>query len=73
MEEIRRRYERDGYVWLKRLLPPSDVWNARKDYFEFLSPTGLIKEGTDPRKGIYCGEDWRLVSKNPALLINHRF
>ena len=62
IEEIRRRYEQDGYVWLKRLLPPADVWNTRREYFEFLGPTGLIKEGTDPKNGIYCGGDWRLVS-----------
>jgi phytanoyl-CoA hydroxylase len=62
MEEIQKRYEDDGYVWLKGLLPPSDVWNARKEYFEFLSPTGLIKEDTDPKDGIYCGGDWKRVS-----------
>lgn len=62
MEEIRKRYEDDGYVWLKGLLPPSDVWDARKEYFRFLGPTGLIKEGTDPKDGIYCGGDWKLVS-----------
>ena len=72
MEEIRRRYEQDGHVWLKRLLPPFDVWNARKDYFEFLASTGLIKEGTDPKDGIYCGGDWRLVSEDSFLLINDR-
>ena len=72
MEEIRRQYEQDGYVWLKRLLPPFDVWNTRKDYFEFLASTGLIKEGTNPKDGIYCGRDWGLVSENSLLLINDR-
>jgi phytanoyl-CoA hydroxylase len=33
MEEIRRRYEQDGYVWLKRLLPPFDVWNGSQRIF----------------------------------------
>jgi hypothetical protein len=44
---------------------------ARKEYFEFLASKGLIKEGTDPKDGIYCG-DWRLVGENSLLLINDR-
>ncbi|CAG8954287.1 hypothetical protein HYFRA_00005908 [Hymenoscyphus fraxineus] len=59
MSEICRRYEEDGYVWMKGLLPTADVWRTRKTYFEFIGPTGLIKEGTDPKDGIYCGGDWR--------------
>jgi len=62
MEEIRKRYDEEGYVWLKGLLPSSDVWNARREYFELFGPTGLIKSGSDPKDGVYCGEDWHLVS-----------
>jgi hypothetical protein len=62
LDEIRRRYAEEGYVWLKGLLPATDVWKARRDYFEFLQPTGLLKKDTDPQDGIYCGGDWRLVS-----------
>jgi hypothetical protein len=61
LEEIRERYAKEGYVWLKGLLPAADIWKARQDYFEFLQPTGLLGEGTDPKDGIYCGGDWRLV------------
>ncbi|KAL3421699.1 phytanoyl-CoA hydroxylase [Phlyctema vagabunda] len=57
IEEIRKRYAEDGYVWLKGLLPAEDIWNVRSNYFEFLAPTGLIKQGTDPKDGIYCGGD----------------
>jgi phytanoyl-CoA hydroxylase len=57
MDEIRRHYKEEGYVWLKGLLPPADVWHARKEYFDFLGPTGLIKDGPDPRDGVYCGGD----------------
>ncbi|RDW72212.1 hypothetical protein BP5796_08246 [Coleophoma crateriformis] len=58
LEEIRRRYNQDGYVWLKGLLPAEEIWEARKQYFQFLAPTGLIKPNTDPKEGIYCGGDW---------------
>lgn len=63
LQEIQKRYNEDGYVWLKGLLPPEDVWETRKNYFEFLAPTGLIKQGTDPKDGVYCGGDWHLVSR----------
>lgn len=55
IKEARKRYEEGGYIWLKGLLPPTDVWKSCKDYFEFLQPSGLIKEDTNPQDGIYCG------------------
>lgn len=70
VDEIRRRYAEEGYVWLKGLLPAADVWKARKDYFEFLQPTGLLKKDTDPHDGIYCGGDWRLVSLPTSVTLN---
>ena len=73
MEEIQKRYQDDGYVWLKALLPPSDVWNARKEYFEFLGPTGLIKEGTVPQDGVYCGGDSKIVSRVQLAGISFNF
>lgn len=60
IEEMRQRYEADGYIWVKQLIPKEDVWRMRETYFSYLP--GLTKEGTAYREGIYCGEDWRLVS-----------
>lgn len=52
-EELRRRYADDGYLFLKGLLPRRDVLQARDDYFQFLSPSGLLRDGTAPVAGIY--------------------
>lgn len=53
LEELRKRYDEDGYLFLKGLLPRGDVLKARKQYFELVSPTGVLKEGTDPVEGIF--------------------
>ncbi|KAF8857351.1 hypothetical protein BDZ45DRAFT_705223 [Acephala macrosclerotiorum] len=60
LEEMRARYQKDGYLFVKSVLPPEDVIQARQQYFEYLSPTGLTKEGSDPTDGIYCDCDPRL-------------
>jgi hypothetical protein len=41
MDEIRKRYNEDGYVFLKGLLPKEDVLKAREEYFKMLSPSGV--------------------------------
>ncbi|KAL1984893.1 hypothetical protein VTN96DRAFT_8552 [Rasamsonia emersonii] len=53
MEELRKRYEEDGYLFLKGLLPREDVLKARERYFEMMAPTGVLKEGTKPVEGIF--------------------
>src|SRR5690348_692966 len=53
IEEVRRRYERDGYVFLKGLLPREDVLKAREEYFRLLAPSGVLKPGTSPVEGIF--------------------
>ncbi|CZR52431.1 uncharacterized protein PAC_02308 [Phialocephala subalpina] len=58
LEEMRARYVRDGYLWVKDVLPKEDVRKMRETYFEYLP--GLTKEGTPKREGIFCGDDWRL-------------
>jgi phytanoyl-CoA hydroxylase len=60
IEQLREQYNRDGYLWMKGVLPKEDVWEMRKTYFDYLP--GLTKEGTPTRDGIFCGGDWRLVS-----------
>jgi phytanoyl-CoA hydroxylase len=56
MDELRRRYNEDGYLFLKGLLPKDDVLEARKEYFKMLSPTGVLKPGTQPVEGIFDSE-----------------
>jgi hypothetical protein len=52
-EELRRRYNEDGYVFLKGLLPREDVLEAREQYFKMLEPSGVLKPGTTPVEGIF--------------------
>jgi len=56
LEELRKRYEEDGYLFLKQLLPREDVLKAREQYFDFLAPTGVLKEGTKAVEGIFNPE-----------------
>jgi phytanoyl-CoA hydroxylase len=53
MNEIRRRFNEDGYIFLKGLLPKRDVLKAREEYFKGLSPSGVLKPGTQPVEGIF--------------------
>jgi phytanoyl-CoA hydroxylase len=53
MDELRRRYSEDGYVFLKGLLPREDVLKARQAYFEGLAPSGVLKPDTAPVEGIF--------------------
>jgi hypothetical protein len=61
IEEMRTRYTTKGYLWIKGLLPPQDVIDAHRRYFEYLGPTGLTKWSSDPADGIFCGGNPRLV------------
>lgn len=55
---LRARYARDGYIWLKNLIPRAAVLDMREHYFTHLAPTGILKPGTTPRDGIFNpGED----------------
>lgn len=53
IEELRRRFDEDGYVFLKGLLPRDDVLRARQAYFEMLAPSGVLKPGTAPVDGVF--------------------
>ncbi|KIX03554.1 uncharacterized protein Z518_07107 [Rhinocladiella mackenziei CBS 650.93] len=53
IEEARRRYEEDGYLFVKGLLPRADVLKAREEYFRLLSPSGVLRPGTSPVDGIF--------------------
>jgi phytanoyl-CoA hydroxylase len=53
IDELRKRYREDGYVFLKGLLPRADVLTARQAYFEGLAPSGVLKPDTAPIEGIF--------------------
>lgn len=56
LDELRKRYSKDGYLFLRGLLPRSEVLKAREAYFKFLSPTGVLRPGTSPVDGIFDSE-----------------
>ena len=45
LDEIRRRFNEDGYVFVKNVMPREDVLDMRQAYFEHLAPTGILKPG----------------------------
>ena len=51
LEELRKRYDEDGYLFVKGLIPREDVLEARRKYFELVAPTGVLEEGSDPVEG----------------------
>lgn len=53
IEELRRRYDEDGYVFLKGLIPREDVLKAREEYFTMLAPSGVLKPGSNAVEGIF--------------------
>ncbi|KAF2484742.1 hypothetical protein BDY17DRAFT_134811 [Neohortaea acidophila] len=57
LEEMRRRFNTDGYVFIKHLIPRETVLDSREEYFAHLAPTHILKAGTSPRDGIFNDAD----------------
>ncbi|KAN0090403.1 hypothetical protein V8E51_018982 [Hyaloscypha variabilis] len=53
LADLRERFNANGYLFLKGLLPRADVLKARENYFKFLSPSGVLKPGSEPVLGIF--------------------
>lgn len=53
LEELRQRYEKDGYLFLKGLIPREDVLKTRNEYFTMMQPTGVLEKSTEPVEGIF--------------------
>lgn len=53
LDRLRQRYNEDGYLFLKGLIPREDVLAARASYFEAMSATGILEPGTTPVQGIF--------------------
>ena len=56
LDDLQQRFQEDGYLFVKGLLPRSDVLKAREEYFKFLDPTGVLKPGTKAVDGIFHDE-----------------
>ncbi|OJJ52381.1 hypothetical protein ASPSYDRAFT_1169797 [Aspergillus sydowii CBS 593.65] len=60
IEELRKRYEEEGVVWIKSLISRDVVQKFRKDYLTFMNRgSEMLKPDTDPEEGIFSGNDWR--------------
>lgn len=53
LEILRARYEQDGMLLLKGLLPREDVLRTRTKYFDMMSPSGVLQQNTEPVEGIF--------------------
>lgn len=49
---LRARFDAEGYVWIKGLLPRRDVLDFRRHFFAQFLDTGLLADGSDPGDGI---------------------
>jgi ectoine hydroxylase-related dioxygenase (phytanoyl-CoA dioxygenase family) len=50
--DLRAKFDADGYVWIKGLLPSQDVLDFRAHFFRQFVDTGLLAEGSDPVDGV---------------------
>ena len=53
-DELRRRFDEDGYVLLRSVLDRQRVLDLRERYFAAFDPT-LLEPGSSPRDGIFSG------------------
>lgn len=53
LEKLRGRFQQDGYLFLKGLLPRDEVLIAREAYFKFIAPSGVLAPRTTPVEGIF--------------------
>ncbi|KAI5918443.1 hypothetical protein F4810DRAFT_691921 [Camillea tinctor] len=60
LEDLKQRYQDEGYLFLKSVLPREDVLKAREAYFKLLEPSGVLAPGTAPVHGIFDGRNDKL-------------
>ncbi|KAH7057407.1 hypothetical protein B0J12DRAFT_654401 [Macrophomina phaseolina] len=65
IEELRRKYDENGYLFLKGLLPKEDVLQCREKYFAMMSPSGVLKPDTKPVEGVF--DDSRDKANYPGI------
>lgn len=69
LEELRQRYDQDGYLFVKQVLPREDVLTMRRKYFDYLSSTGVLEEGTDPVEGVFNSK--KSINDYPGIGAGH--
>ncbi|KAL8904714.1 MAG: hypothetical protein Q9207_003078 [Kuettlingeria erythrocarpa] len=53
LQEMRRRFKEDGYIWVKNVIPREDVYDMRERYFSQFSHTSMLHPDVSSRKGIF--------------------
>ncbi|KAJ5107373.1 hypothetical protein N7456_004048 [Penicillium angulare] len=59
LDIMHERYERDGYLFVKRCISKEASLKCRESYFNHMAASGLMKEGTNPVDGIFSHKDSR--------------
>ncbi|GFZ51558.1 hypothetical protein JCM24511_09325 [Saitozyma sp. JCM 24511] len=54
---LRHELKTKGVVHIKQAMPRGYVLGIRERFFERVAPSGVLKSGTDPVDGIFCGGD----------------
>lgn len=70
LETLRARYDRDGYIFLKGIIPREDVLKAREAYFRGVAHSEVLKPGTEPVEGIFDPE--KKARDYPGIGAGHR-
>ena len=52
MPTLRQQYREQGYLWLKGVLDRKEILAFRGRFFEAMTATGMVADGTDPVDGI---------------------
>lgn len=65
LDTLRARFDADGHLLLRGLLPRDDVQRARKAYFDALAHTGVLKPDTPAVEGRF--DDAKPASDFPGL------
>lgn len=55
VEVMLERFQKDGYLFMKNILPKDRVYECRRAYFSHMAPSGLLRPGSDPVDGISSG------------------
>jgi ectoine hydroxylase-related dioxygenase (phytanoyl-CoA dioxygenase family) len=65
---LRERYQQQGYLWLKGILPRQKVLDFRRRFFESFMETGLVHPNFEPEEGIYAGGGEDRAAINRSLM-----
>ncbi|GFZ52292.1 hypothetical protein JCM24511_10065 [Saitozyma sp. JCM 24511] len=69
-DELRSAYYRDGVVHITGVMDREKVLDTRERFFSHLAQSGVLKEGSSPREGIFRGGDPSLFAGPGTVTFN---